>query len=183
MRPIIVATALAALAACDSVGGLVSDVSTNVQVAPNYRPVDYRFAAENRDMWVIVAGAVPGADAAALQQATLAAMQRHATIPTRFTAAPQNAHREYKTVIVFNGPSNIQASALCREPNQPVAMAANADLRLQAVFCRDDQFLTEVYGRAGGGNSLGNANFDALIRQTMADMYEAARDGQKDEPS
>ena len=133
-------------------------------------------------MWVFVGGAVPGADTATLQQTTIATMQRSATMTTRFTATPQNARREYKTVIVFNGPSTIQASALCREPTQPIAPQTNTNLRLQAVFCRDDQFLTEVYGRAGGGNSLGNKNFEALIRQTMTDMYEAPREVQKDQP-
>lgn len=182
MRSLLAMAALAALTACDSVGGLISDVSTNVQTANTYRPIDYRLAAENRDMWVIVGGAVPGADAGALQQTTLAAMQRNATIATRFTAAPQNAHRAYKTVIIFNGPPTIQASALCREPNQPIPVVTNSELRIQAVFCRDDQFLSEVYSRAGGGNSLANRNFDSLIGQTMNALYEAPREEQRDPP-
>ena len=170
------------LAGCESMGGLMGNVSTHGQITTQYRQSDYPAAGRNRDMWVIVAGSVAGSDSAALQQRTIATMQRHAGISTRFTATPQNHNRAYKTVIVFNGPDNIQGSELCKNPGSTSAAATSPDLRLQAVFCRNDQFLTEVYGRAGGGNSLSNPNFDALIRQTMTDMYAASRDNQRDEP-
>lgn len=175
--------ALLLLAGCDTMGGLMGNISTTSQTSNNYRSSAYAAAGTNRDMWVIVTGSVPGADANALQQQTLATMQRHAGITTRFTATPQTHRREYKTVIVFNGPGNIEASELCRNPGQQSATAvAGSELRLQAVFCSNDQFLSEVYARAAGGNSLSNPNFDALIRQTMTDMYAASRESQKDEP-
>lgn len=177
------AAALAVLSGCDGAGGLsfMSNVSAVGQVSSNYRTSDYGAAGRNRDMWVVVVGSVPGADAATLQQRTLATMQRNAGIPTRFTATPRNYNREYKTVVVYNGPNNLQASAICRNPSQPAAVA-NTDLRLQAVFCRNDEFLSEVYSRAPGGNSLSNPNFEALIRQTMTALYAASMEEQRPEP-
>lgn len=183
MRIWVLAAAAMALSGCDSVGELpfVNNASAVGQVSANYRESDYGAAARNRDMWVVVLGNVPGADAAILQQRTLAALQRNAGIPTRFTATPQNHNREYKTVIVYNGPNNLQAGALCRNPSQPAAVA-NTGLRLQAVFCRNDEYLSEVYSRVPGGNSLSNANFEALIRQTMTELYTARREQQLNEP-
>jgi hypothetical protein len=179
----VAAAALSALSGCDSVGGLpfMDNVSAVGQVSANYRESDYGAAGRGRDMWVVIVGSVPGADAATLQQQTLAALQRHAGIPTRFTATPQNHKREYKTVIVYNGPSNLQAGALCRNPSQPAAVA-NRELRMQAVFCRDDEYLSEVYSRVPGGNSLSNPNFEALVRQTMTELYTARREQQLNEP-
>jgi hypothetical protein len=173
IRRLAAITLLSGLSACGT-------VSTNGQVASNYRESDYSVAGHNRDMWVVVAGSVPGSDAATLQQQTLATMQRYAGIKTHFTATPRNHNREYKTVLLFNGPDNIQASELCRNSNPQVAPASGGDLRLQAVFCRNDQFLTEVHADARGGNSLSNPNFNALIRQTMTGIYAAAREEQRD---
>jgi hypothetical protein len=53
---------------------------------------------------------------------------------------------------------------------------------MQAVFCRDDEYLSEVYSRVPGGNSLSNPNFEALIRQTMTELYTARREQQLNEP-
>ena len=183
MRPWAVYTTLLLVAGCDTFDGLMVSVSTTGQVSSNYRENAYPIAGLNRDMWVIVTGAVPGGDAGALQQQTLATMQRHAAITTHFTATPQNHRQEYKTVIVFNGSNKINGDELCRNPGPQNAPAATGpQLRLQAVFCRYDQFLTEVIGRVGGGNSLSNPHFDALIRQTMTDMYMAPRVQQRNEP-
>lgn len=178
-----VAAAAVVLSGCDGLGGspFMDNASAVGQVSANYRESDYGAAARGRDMWVVILGSVPGADAATLQQQTLAALQRNAGIPTRFTASPQNHHREYKTVIVYNGPNNLQAGALCRNPSQPAAVA-NTGLRLQAVFCRNDEYLSEVYSRAPGGNSLSNPNFEALVRQTMTELYTAPRERQLNEP-
>lgn len=179
-----IAATLLLVAGCDTLGSLGGGVTSVGQTASNYRPGDYSAAGNNRDMWVIVAGTVGGADASALQQKTIATMQRNAGIPTRFTATPQNHNRVYKTVLMFNGPDSLPGNELCRNPGaQSAAAAATSGLRLHAVFCRNDQFLTEVRSRAQGDNSLNNPNFDALIRQTMTDMYTASRDNQRDEPS
>jgi len=175
-------TALLLVSGCET-SGLLAGVSTVGQVSANYRENMYPIAGLDRDMWVIVTGAVPGSDAPALQQQTLAAMQRHAGIKTNFTATPQNYRQEFKTVVVFNGLNQINGNELCRNPSQQRAAAAPGnELRLQAVFCRYDAFLTEVAGRVGGGNSLSNPNFDALIRQTMTEIYRAQREQQRNEP-
>ena len=175
-------TALLLLAGCDSLGSLAGNVTTRGQTTPQYRQSDYAAAGRNRDMWVVVAGSVAGSDSATLQQRVIAAMQRHAVINTRFTTAPQNHNRAYKTVILFNGPDTINGGELCKNPGQISAVANSPTLQLQAVFCRNDQFLTEVFGRAAGGNSLSNPNFDALINQTLTDLYTASRENQREEP-
>jgi hypothetical protein len=173
--------ALTGLSACDSLGGF-SAVTTNGQAAPGYRENDYANAGTNRDMWVVVLGAVPGSDAAALQQKTVATMQQNAGIKTRFTTQPQNYKSEYKTVLLFNGADSVRSNDLCANPGaQSATSPAATDLRVHAVFCRYDQFLTEVYASARGGNSLGNPNFEALIRQTMTGLYNANSDRQRPE--
>lgn len=183
LRHLAMITALAVVTGCDT--GLLAGVSTVGQVSANYRENMYPIAGLDRDMWVIVAGSVPNSDAPALQRQTLATMQRHAGIKTRFTATPQNYSQEFKTVIVFNGPNPSNGGELCRNASQPgtnTTAAPESELRLQAVFCRYDAPLTEVVGRVGGGNSLGNPNFDALIRQTMTELYRAQRQQQRNEP-
>jgi len=183
LRQLAMITALTMVTSCNSVDGLMSNVSTVGQVSSSYRENAYPIAGLNRDMWVMVTGSVPGGDAAALQQQTLAAMQRHAGIKTHFTATPQNHSQEYKTVMLFNGSNTINGDELCRNPSPQSATAASGnEVRLQAVFCRYDRYLTEVTGRVGGGNSLSNPNFGALIRQTMTDMYAAPRVQQRNEP-
>lgn len=182
LRPLAMMTVLLLVSGCET-SRLLAGVSTVGQVSANYRENMYPIAGLDRDMWVIVTGAVPGSDAPALQQQTLAAMQRHAGIKTHFTATPQNHRQEYKTVIVFNGPYTVNGDELCRNPRPQNATAApGSELRLQAVFCRYDRYLTEVTGRAGGGNNLSNPNFNALIRQTMTEMYRAPRIQQRNEP-
>ena len=175
-------TALAGLTACDSLGGFGA-VTTNGAAAPSYRENDYSNAGSNRDMWVVVLGAVPGSDAAALQQKTIATMQQNAGIKTRFTTQPQNYKSEYKTVLLFNGQPSVRSSELCANPGAYSAAGpiSTSDLRVHAVFCRYDQFLTEVYASARGGNSLGNPNFEQLIRQTMTGLYNANSDRQRPE--
>lgn len=184
LRHLAMISALIMVTSCNSIDGLMSNVSTVGQVSSNYRENAYPIAGLNRDMWVIVTGAVPGSDTPALQQQTLAAMQRHAGINTHFTATPQNHNQEYKTVMLFNGPGTVNGDALCRNPvpQSAATPAQGNDLRLQAVFCRYDRYLTEVIGHAGGTNSLNNPNFNALIRQTMTEMYRAPRVQQRNEP-
>ena len=172
--------ALAGLTGCDSLGGFGA-VTTNGAVAPAYRENDYATAGSNRDMWVVVLGAVPGGDAAALQQKTIATMQQNAGIKTRFTTQPQNYKSEYKTVLLFNGADSVRSSDLCSNPGSQPSAQGSSDLRVHAVFCRYDQFLTEVYASARGGNSLGNPNFEQLIRQTMTGLYNATSDRQRPE--
>ena len=163
--------------------GLTAGVSTLGQTSPTYKSSQYPLAALNRDMWVIVTGAVPGGDTGALQQQTLTTMQRHAGIATRFTATPQNHRPEFKTVIVFNGSSRVAADALCRNPIAQAGSASSvSEIQVQAVFCRYDAFLSEVEGRVGGGNNLANPNFNALIRQTMTDLYLAPGEEKRNEP-
>lgn len=174
--------ALIALGACDTLGGLGA-VSVNGQVSSTYRENDYANAGTNRDMWVVVLGTVPGSDAATLQQRTIAAMQRNAGINTRFTTQPQNYKSEIKTVFLFNGADSVRSSELCSNPGSQSAAPASNDLRVHAVFCRYDQFLTEVYASARGGNSLSNPNFDSLVRQTMTGLYNARREVQRPEPN
>lgn len=172
--------ALAGLTACDSLGGFGA-VSTNGQVASAYRENDYATAGSNRDMWVVVLGTVPGSDAAALQQKTIATMQQNAGIKTRFTTQPQNHKSEYKTVLLFNAADSVRSSDLCSNPGSQPAAQGSSDLRIHAVFCRYDQFLSEVYASARGGNSLSNPNFEQLIRQTMTDLYNANSPRQREE--
>lgn len=169
------AAALTALTACGTMGGFGA-VSTYGSVAPNYRENDYANAGSNRDMWVVVLGAVPGSDAAALQQKTVAAMQQNAGIKTRFTTQPQNYKSEYKTVLLFNGANSVRSNELCANPGSQPSAQVSGDLRIHAVFCRYDQFLTETYASARGGNNLSNPNFEALIRQTMTELYHATAD-------
>lgn len=177
--PLLTLTAIAALVglgACDSLGEFGA-VSTYGQVAPNYHQSDYANAGTNRDSWVVVLGSVPGSDTATLQQQTIATMQRNAGIKTRFTATPQNYKSEYKTVLLFNGADNVRSNDLCKNPGaQPTRPVSTDVLRIHAVFCQHDQFLTELYASARGGNSLSNPNFEALIRQTMTGLYNATPD-------
>lgn len=178
LRQLAATTILATLCACEN----NNDVTAVGEVTPSYRTSDYTLAGVGRDMWVIVLGMVPGADKTTLVAQTLSTMQQHASITTRFVTTPHDYNREYKTVMVFNGPDNLQANALCRTPHQIITSLPGDSLRLQAVFCRDDQSISEVHSEARGGNSLQNPNFSTLIRETMNSLYAAPQEGQQGPP-
>lgn len=164
------------LGACAPVG-----VTTVGQTYPLYRTAHSNYALNGHDVFVVVEGGGYGTDQVAFRQAVLDTMQRYrGGMNTRFTSTPQRDYNsDYKVVMLFNGPVNAQADALCRQPSQYASVAPAAvggDTHVLATFCRFDAPLTEVNGRASGVNTVSDARFASLIQQTMTDLFPARDD-------
>ena len=150
-------------------------VSTVGQQHPPFRTSYTNYALNGRDALVIIQGGAYGMDQASFRQAVLDSMQ-HARggLNTRFTSNPvNNYNRDYKVVMLFNGPVTAQADELCQRPDQyaSVPPRAGADTRVLAAFCQYDWALTEVSGLAIGVTSVNDARFASLIRQTVTDLF------------
>jgi len=177
---ILAAAATLALAAC------ATDVSTVGQQFHPYSPAHGNYAMNGRDTFVIVQGGGYGVEQTAFRQAVLDNMQKsRAGLNTRFTSTPQNnPNKDYKVVMLFNGPVNAKATDLCRRPDQyaSVTPMAGSETHVLAAFCQFDSLLTQVSGRAAGVTTLADARFTSLIRQTMTDLFpkndeDSKRDG------
>lgn len=150
-------------------------VSTVGQQHPIFRTAHSNLAMNGRDVLVIVQGGGYGAEQNSFRQSVLDNMQRsRAGLKTNFTATPQNnPNTDYKVVMLFNGPSSVQAAELCRQPEKFAAVAprAGGDTHVLAAFCRFDAPLTEVSGQANGVTTLADARFASLIRQTVSELF------------
>lgn len=165
--------ALAAATALTAAG--CTGVSTVGHQAPQFRTAHNNYAMNGRDVFTIVQGGGYGAEQAAFRQAVLESMQRNrAGLKTHFTATPtNNPNSDYKVVMLFNGPTTVQADDLCRRPEQyaSVAPVSGDETHVLAAFCQFDSPLTHVDGRAAGVTTVADATFHALIRQTMTDLF------------
>jgi hypothetical protein len=171
-----------ALGGCAQTG-----VTTVGQIYPQYRTAYSNYALNGHDVFVVVEGGGYGTDQTAFRQAVLDTMQHYrAGMNTRFTSTPQRDYnRDYKVVMLFNGPVTAQAGALCREPAQYAAIpptTVGGDTNVLAAFCWFDAPLTEVSGRAAGVTTVGDARFASLIQQTMTDLFPT-RDERPDRDS
>lgn len=175
-----------AAAATLALGACSTDVTTVGQQFHPYSPAHGNYAMNGRDTFVIVQGGGYGAEQTAFRQAVLDTMQKsRAGLNTRFTATPQNnPNKDYKVVMLFNGPVTAKASELCSRPEQyaSVTPMVGSETHVLAAFCQFDSPLTQVSGRAAGVTTLADARFTSLIRQTMTDLFpkndeDSKRDG------
>lgn len=166
------------LGLCVTVSGLLAACSsttprTNAEVWPLYRPAEFAHASGGRDTYVVLRGDPLAMPPGQFEQTVLSNMQGQNWGPrTNFTTKPTNFDNSYKVVMLFNGP-NVNNQQLCANPGAvSYRTGPQAELHVQAVYCRYDQMMTASQGwLKPDGNGVSQAGFASLIRQMTADLF------------
>lgn len=157
-------------------GGCAGQVMTVNEYSPSYLWEDVRYASSGRDTRVIIRGNPFGLPQPAFEQAVLDAMRdQQMWIETNFTVKPDNAHKDFKVVILFNGPDDVLGEDLCSVPGKYDSVSGSSGLRVQAAWCYGDDPETQVVGSAGA-DSVKSPAFAALIAQTTRALFPPTPD-------
>ncbi len=154
-------------------GGCAGVVRTTADRHYAYSYGAFVRASGGRDTIVVVRGNPFEMDHKAFEKAVTDAMQGHHFGPrTNFTTAPtENAKKEYKVVILFNGSQNVLADNLCKAPEKYGSRKGAKGLHVIAAYCWEDELLTEVDGWVGAVSSADSPAFASLIGQTTLDLF------------
>lgn len=172
-------------------GGLMTGCAANQprttsEVWPLYRPAEFGYAGGGRDTYVVLRGNPFAMDTAQFEQTVLRHMQgQHWGPRTNFTTRPTDYHHDFKVVMLFNGP-HVNGGELCRNPGAiPFRGGPQAELHVQAVYCRHDHYLTMAQGwlKPEGAN-VTELGFSRLINQVTAELFPPFNkdDARRDSP-
>jgi len=90
---------------------------------------------------------------------------------TAFTAEAATApHPEHRVVVAFNAPESLDGRALCRGDHP--ATDANAPIRVRAVFCGNNEMISDVSGRLKTATGPGDQMFRKLLSQVARDLLD-----------
>lgn len=157
-------------------GGCAGQAMTVNNYSPSYSWEDVRYASEGRDTRVVIRGNPFALQQPAFEQAVLDAMRgQQQWIETNFTATPTNARKDFKVVLLFNGPDDVLSGDLCSVPGKFSSVSGSSGFRVQAAWCYGDDPETEVLGSAGA-NSVNSPSFAALIGQTTRALFPSTPD-------
>jgi hypothetical protein len=159
------------LAACARTDG----IATVSQVDSRFDSDDYAHEASVKPILVVVRGSAFGLDQRSLEQVVTSNMQGADWSPhARLTTVPSNdVAKIFSYVMLVNGPSDLTAAALCRDPARiPVAVqpTPTGEVRLVGGLCRYDQDMVEVTGRLDGLSGPQDPRFRGLIAAAMQEM-------------
>ena len=154
-------------------GGCAGGVSTVASTSSLYSFGEFVLASDGRDTIVVVRGNPFGIDQKAFEKAVTDAMQGQNSGPrTNFTTAPtENAKKEFRVVILFNGSQTVLADNLCKAPEKYGSRNGAKGLHLTAAYCWEDESLTEVDGWAGAVAGADSPVFASLLAQTTLDLF------------
>lgn len=116
---------------------------------------EYAHDVSRGNVTVVVRGSAFGLDQISLEKLILKNMEgaewgRHAHFAT---AADPDAAQIYSYIVMVNGPGNINAASLCRQPLQAISSVdfpAPGELSIVADLCRYDKVTNSVSGRVTG---------------------------------
>ena len=159
---VLVALALG-FAGCGDDIAVVEDQSTG-----RFSPEEYARDAAQGPIPVAVLGSAYGVGGERLARLVLNHMQGADWAPhATFAAAGETTgSRIYSYVMMFNGPLDVTAAALCAQPDHvtPAPEATDAKtIRVVAGLCRNDEIATGVTARAANIGGIGDAKFHTLI--------------------
>lgn len=154
-------------------GGCAGAVSTVASTSPLYSFGEFVLASDGRDTIVVVRGNPFEMDQKAFEKAVTDAMQGQNYGPrTNFTTGPtENAKKEFKVVILFNGSQTVLADNLCKAPEKYGSRKGAKGLHVTATYCWEDESLTEVDGWAGAVAGADSPVFASLLAQTTLDLF------------
>ena len=91
---------------------------------------------------------------------------------TNFTTGPtENAKKEFRVVILFNGSQTVLADNLCKAPEKYGSQKDAKGLHVTAAYCWEDESLTEVDGWAGAVAGVDSPVFASLLAQTTLELF------------
>ncbi len=169
MRNLVQSLTFAFLLVLGGCGG----VSTTASTSYLYSYGKFVRASGGRDTIVVVRGNPFEMDQKAFEKAVTDAMQGQNSGPrTNFTTAPtENAKKEFKVVILFNGSPTVLADNLCKAPEKYGSRKDAKGLHVIAAYCWEDESLTEVDGWAGAVAGADSPVFASLIGQTTLELF------------
>ncbi len=161
-------------------GGTVTTVAST---SSSYSFGEFVLASDGRDTIVVVRGNPFGIDQKAFEKAVTDAMQGQNSGPrTNFTTGPtENAKKEFKVVILFNGSQTVLADNLCKAPEKYGSQKGAKGLHVTATYCWEDESLTEVDGWAGAVAGADSAVFASLIAQTTLELFPVVNENWRDD--
>ncbi len=165
-------------------GGCAGAVSTVASTGSTlYSFGEFVHASGGRDTIVVVRGNPFEMDQKAFEKAMTDAMQgQHFGPRTNFTTAPtENAKKEFRVVILFNGSQTVLADNLCKAPEKYGSQKDAKGLRVLATYCWEDESLTEVNGWAGAVAGADSAVFAELIGQTTLELFPTRNENDDDD--
>jgi hypothetical protein len=148
-------------------------VTTVASTSSLYSYGEFVLASGGRDTIVVVRGNPFGMDQKAFEKAVTDAMQGQNSGPrTNFTTGPtENAKKEFRVVILFNGSQAVLADNLCKAPEKYGSQKGAKGLHVIATYCWEDESLTEVDGRAGAVAGVDSPVFASLLAQTTLNLF------------
>jgi hypothetical protein len=165
LRRAFAALALIGLAGCDDVS-IVQDQDTGL-----FSPEEYARDAAQGPLPVAVLGSAFGASGERLTGVVLGLMKGADWSPhAAFVPAGEpTGSRIYSYVMMFNGPVDVNAAALCAGAHVPPAPppADAKSIRIVAGLCRNGAIATGVTGRAARVDGFDDARFNKLIVGVM----------------
>ena len=164
-------------------GGCAGGVSTVANTNALYDFGEFVLASDGRDTIVVVRGNPFGMDQKAFEKAVTDAMQGQNSGPrTNFTTGPtENAKKEFKVVILFNGSQTVLADNLCKAPEKYGSRKDAKGLHVTAAYCWEDESLTEVDGWASVVAGADSPVFARLIGQTTLELFPVTDDSNQDD--
>ena len=166
-------------------GGCAGVASTVASTSTLYSYREFVLASDGRDTIVVVRGNPFGMDRKAFEKAVTDAMQGQNYGPrTNFTTGPsENAKKEFKVVILFNGSETVLADNLCKAPQMYGSQYGAKGLHVTAAYCWEDESLTEVDGWAGDVAGADSPVFAELIGQITLELFSTRDDDDDDHDS
>lgn len=153
-------------------------------VQSTYSPTEYGYGAARRDLWTQIRGDPFGLGDEAFQARVIDILAHHPPKPqpTNFTTDPdETADTDYRVVFLFDPPTKLISTRLCRLPQGlPRGQANTKPLRVAAAFCRNQGVLTAVRGDLDFIESIDDPAFDVLIGQLVDALFPNFNPNQRD---
>ena len=140
-----------------------------------YSPTEFGYGAARRDLWTQFRGDPFELGDETFQAAMIDILAHHPPKPqpTNFTTNPgESADTDYRVVFLFDPPSRLLSTQLCRLPiDLPSGTTSTKPLQVAAAFCRYEGVLTSVRGELDFVESIEDPSFDALIGQMVDSLF------------
>jgi hypothetical protein len=153
---------------------------SSLEVAPRAQYVDTAFsnAVNKGAMFLETIGEPFVMDIAAFQAAVAKGLVDGAihNPPARFTfAASHSPTPDYRTVILFNPPQNVEAKHVCLGASQ-ISKPSSDELTMLSVFCHRTEVMSAILGWVKQPKNGDDPSFQHLLRQVGRDLYDAPQD-------
>ncbi|MDH3658653.1 MAG: hypothetical protein OEU92_01280 [Alphaproteobacteria bacterium] len=154
-------------------------------VQSTYSPTEFGFGAARRDLWTQFRGDPFGLGDEAFQAGMIDILAHHPPKPqpTNFTTDPgDSADTDYRVVFLFDPPTSLLQTRLCRLPLElPSGPGGAQPMQVAAAFCRYEGVLTAVRGQLDAATGLDDPAFDALIGQMVDALFPNFNPSQDDD--